>query len=107
MKQKFYNYLLWEEYQNGMWRKVNKAQENEYLKKAIKFTGDHILYGIWMLKVVASWPISCEQNLTNPDINHKAWIGHAACCLSFQCPEYIVRMAWHHLSKKQQDLANE
>ena len=90
-----------------MWRKVSVAEENEYLKKAIEFTGNHILYGTYMQHVIAQWPVSCEQNLLNSDINHKAWIGHAACCIAFQCPEYIVRQAWHYLSQRQQDLANE
>jgi len=107
MKQKYHNYKLWEEYRDGMWRKVTKSEEIVYLKKAVDFTGNHILYGYWMMRVIAEWPISAEQNLTNPDINHKAWIGQAACCLAFNCPEYIVRMAWHQLSIKQQRLANE
>lgn len=107
MKRKFYNYLQWEEYKQGMWRKVDVKQEQQYLDKAIAFTGDHMLYGHWMKQVITQWPISCEQNLSNAEINHKAWIGHAACCIAFNCPEYIVRMAWHHLTPKQQDLANE
>lgn len=107
MKRKYYNYQEWEEYRKGMWRKVQAHEENEYLKKAIDFTGNHILYGSYMREVLRQWPISCQQNLSNPDINHKAWIGQAACCIAFDCPEYIVRMAWHYLTKNQQDLANE
>jgi hypothetical protein len=107
MKQKYYNYEEWEEYKYGMWRKLPKHEEGKYLKKAIDFTKDHNLYGNAMLKVIKEWPISCLQNLTNNDINKKAWIGHAACCLAFNCPEYIVREAWSHLSTKEQKLANE
>lgn len=107
MKRLYHNYLNWEEYRFGMWRKVNALEEEDFLQRAIKFTGNHLLYGNAMKRVLTEWPISCEQNLTNPDINHKAWIGHAACCIAFNCPEYIVRMAWHHLTPQQQDLANE
>lgn len=107
MKRKYHNYKEWEEYKYGMWRKAAAAEEIKYLKKAIEFMGDHVLYGTYMQHVITQWPISCEQNLSNPDINHMAWIGHAACCIAFNCPEYIVRMAWHHLTKQQQDLANE
>jgi hypothetical protein len=60
-----------------------------------------------MLKVIKQWPISCEHNLTDFSINRKAWIGHAACCLALNVPENITRMAWHHLTEKQQDEANE
>jgi hypothetical protein len=89
-----------------MWRKVSANEEPEYLKKAIAFTGNHKLYGSYMMKVIQSWPISCEQNLTDLSINRRAWVGHAACCLAINCPEYITRQAWAFLNKEQQDLAN-
>jgi len=57
--------------------------------------------------VVKEWPNACEQNLTNTNINRRAWVGHAACCLAFGCPEYITREAWGFLSDKQRDDANK
>ena len=104
--QKYHNYTKWEEYQNGMWGKAQPQDESQLLQKAIEFTGNSKLYGEWMMKVLDAWPISCEQNLTNLAVNRKAWIGHAACSLAFKCPEYIVREAWGHLTKTQQDTAN-
>lgn len=87
-----------------MWGRVKDRQS--YLSKAIEFTGDHVLYGEWMLRVIEQWPITCEHNLTNKTINRKAWIGHAAVAMAIQCPEDIVRQAWGFLTKEQQDLAN-
>lgn len=106
IKRVYHHYEKWEDYLNGMWRKVTPEEEKEYLQKAIEFTGDHKLYGSWMQKVIKSWPLACEHNLTDTGMNRRAWVGHAAVSLAFNCPEYITRMAWWHLTKEQQDLAN-
>lgn len=87
-----------------MWGKVD--ERDGYLEKAIEFTGNAAIYGKWMLDVVDSWPISCEQNLSNLTQNRQAWIGHAACALAFGCPEDIVREAWGKLTEEQQRMAN-
>jgi hypothetical protein len=106
MKQVFHHYMKWEEHHAGMWQSVSKEKADELLPKAIEFTGDHELYGSFMLKILKEWPISCEQNLTDNSINRRAWIGHAACCLAIGCPEHITRQAWHYLTQTQQDKAN-
>ena len=106
VKQVYHHYTKWEDYQNGMWNKVSQDQEDEMLKIAIEFTGDHKLYGKAMLRVIKEWPIACEHNLTDNNINQRAFIGHCAVCLELGIPEYITRMAWHYLTKQQQDLAN-
>ena len=36
----------------------------------------------------------------------RPFIGHAAAAAAIKCPEDIVREAWGHLSKQQQDDAN-
>ena len=98
-------YNEWEELTFNMWGSVKDRAE--WLKKAIDFTGDHNLYGSWMIKVVDFWPNSCKHNLSKLDTNRKAWIGHAAVALAMQCPEDIVRQAWGFLSEEQQKLANQ
>lgn len=87
-----------------MWGFVENRKR--YLDRAIEFTGDHNLYGKWMLEVSNNWRYSCEHHLTKVHLNRKAWIGHAAVAMAFQCPEDIVREAWGYLSKQQQDSAN-
>jgi hypothetical protein len=107
MKQVYYPYWLWEDYKSGMWRKIDKREESVFLNRAILFTGNDELYGKWMIEVIRKWPISCENNLTDQSKNHQAWIGHAACSLSFNCPEYITRQAWWILTDKQRESANK
>lgn len=87
-----------------MWRSAKNRKVA--LQMAIEFTGNHELYGAAMRRVIKEWPFSCEHNLTNLEQNRKAWIGHAACALEIGLPEDIVRQAWGHLTKEQQDLAN-
>ena len=101
----YHPYQLWEEVIFNMWGDVGNRKE--WLDKAIIFTGDHILYGQYMHRVVTEWPISCENALTDPQLNKRAWIGHAACALAIQCPEHIVREAWGKLSDEQRFLANK
>lgn len=96
----------WEEFHQGMWRKIPAQYRKQNLAWAIKFTGDHKLYGSWMRVVLKEWPISCEHNLSDTGQNRRAWIGHAAVLLALDIPEDITREAWGHLTKKQQDLAD-
>lgn len=95
----------WEEITHNMWGRV--TDRAIYLQRAIEFTGNHKLYGSYMRRVCNEWPYSCENAFTDPYLNHRAWVGHAACALYMQCPEDIVRQAWRHLTDEQQLLANK
>lgn len=106
MNRIYHPYWEWEEYHAGMWRAVSAAERSDMLQKAIEFTGNHKLYGKWMMEVPNKWPKSCEHNLTDISQNRRAWIGHAAVCLAIGIPEDIVREAWGHLTTEQQRLAN-
>lgn len=100
----YHPYQQWEEIKHNMWGKVeNRAT---MLEQAIAFTGDHKLYGQHMMKVINEWPISCENALTDQNLNQKAWVGHAACALAITCPEDITRKAWGYLTDEQRFLAN-
>jgi len=105
MKRVYIPYWDWEDWNHGMWRKVQ--DEKLWLEKAIEFMGDHIMYGAAMIDVVIAWPNTMLNNLTNPSMNKLAFIGHCACCYEFGCPEYVVRMAWKELTNEQRELAND
>lgn len=100
----YHPYWLWEEIEYNMWGSV--PDRDQYLDLMIRFTGDAVLYGAGMLRVVREWKYSCEHNLSNVTQNRKAWVGHAACALLFRCPEDIVRSAWSRLAEEQQIQAN-
>lgn len=107
MQRIFHPYEIWEDWINGMWRKESKQYEINKLQEIIEFTSNHILYGIAMIRVINEWPICCENNLSNILINRKAWLGHAACCIERNYPEYLVRQAWQQLTEEQRLLANK
>lgn len=92
----------WEEINSSMWFDSNAVS----IESVISFTGDHILYGAAMFRVIQEWPVSCENSLTNYRINRKAWLGHAAAALEIGSPEKITRKAWGFLSDSQRALAN-
>lgn len=100
----YHPYWEWEEVDHNMWGVVDNKER--FLQKAIEFTGNHSLYGRFMMRVANEWTKSCEHNLSNTTQNRKAWIGHAACALALGCPEDITRKAWGYLTQEQQDNAN-
>lgn len=105
MERIYHPYWLWEEVDHNMWGDVNDRKK--FLKIAIEFTGDHKLYGRFMMRVIREWEYSCENALTDPNINQKAWVGHAAAALARGIPEDITREAWGHLTDEQRLLANK
>lgn len=107
MRRIFHSYNLWECYKNGMWRKETKDYESANLQIAIDFTGNWDKYGSAMIEVINSWVYSCENFLSNPSINRKAYVGHAAVCFKLGIPEYLTRQAWKSLSDNQRLLANK
>lgn len=94
----------WEECNFNMWGEVEDRAAA--LKLAIEFTGNHEKYGSYMQRVIREWPISCENALTDYNLNRRAWLGHAACAMFAKIPEDITREAWRHLTNEQQLLAN-
>jgi hypothetical protein len=105
MKRIYHPISKWEEIEYGMWAEVDDRKR--FLEAAIAFTGDHIKYGGYMMRVVNEWTFSCENALTDPALNKKAWVGHAACALAIGCPEDITRQAWGFLTDEQRLLANK
>lgn len=95
----------WEEVAHNMWGEATDPRAA--LEIAIAFTGDHKLYGSYMERVCNEWPISCENALTDPHLNQKAWLGHAAVALAHNVPEDITRKAWGFLTDEQKYLANK
>lgn len=101
----YHPFTAWEEVKAGMWSEVDDRKA--HLSRAVAFTGNHEQYGRYMRRVIREWPISCENALTDPALNKKAWVGHAATALAIECPEDITREAWGMLTDEQRFLANQ
>jgi hypothetical protein len=107
MKQIYHNYLLWEDFQNGMWKKYDKDIEADMLHAAIEFMSDTFLFSNAMHNVVKHWKFTTEHHITDKTINHKAFLGQCGVCYELGIPEHITREAWGHLTEKKQYLANK
>lgn len=103
-KRVYHDCRTWEEVAANMWGEATDSKSA--FEQAVAFTGDHKLYGSYMMRVVREWPISCENALTDYSLNRKAWVGHAAVALALNIPEDITRRAWGHLTDEQRLLAN-
>ena len=56
-------------------------------------------------QVIAHWPNSCEQNLTNIAMNRLAWIGQASVCYAHGVPAKFCG-GWSRLTDEQKLAAN-
>lgn len=107
IKKIYHPYQKWEEHKKKMWVTPSKEEVKNLLPKVVEFTGNHIEYGRAMLEVIKFWKYSCEDKLTDTNLNRKAWLGHAACCYKFGWSESLVRLAWGKLTNQQRLLANK
>ena len=94
----------WEEIEHNMWGAVSDIAAAK--REAFCFTSNASLYGSYMSRVIKEMPASCENALTDYNINRKAWLGQAAVALALNIPEDITRAAWKELNDEQRFLAN-
>ena len=106
VKRVYHHFSKCEEFTGGMWRKVSGKEREKLLQAAADLMKDSTAFKVAMIQAVEQWPYSCEQNLTASSINHKAWMGHAGCCIAINSPEEVTRLAWHTLTEDEQDKAN-
>ena len=107
MKQVFYRYELWEDYQNGMFENKNDGFEDVRIEQAVKMFQDEKLCYEKMKWVAFNWKISAEVNFTNSSVNHQAWLGQATCCYYCGCGDYETIKAWHLLTDEERQKAND
>lgn len=106
MKQVYYPYTMWEDFQNGMYDEVKEGRK-ERVKKAIEILSDTELLYNCMKRVTKEWKYATEQELTNLSINHQAFLGQAACNIHAGIKEDETREAWGYLTKEQRYAANK
>lgn len=102
----YHHYEQLEEFHAGMWRIVRGEERKRYVQAAADIMCQPEEFAAAMRQALIEWPRSCEANLTAESINRLAWLGHAGCCLAVRSPEDCTRVAWHTLSKTEQDAAN-
>lgn len=104
IKQVFYRYELWEDFQSGMY---NKRNEESAIQKAVECLSNKEICFACMKKVVTDWKIATAQVLTNPESNGRAWLGQCACFMYAGCHDEETRKAWVLLPQEVQKMANQ
>lgn len=105
MRRIFHHYTLWEDFHAGMYNE-NKDGRAERVRKAADILGTPEICRRAMEKVIAEWQISTEYNLSNLEINRKAWLGQAACSCYAGIHEDETREAWGIMTEAQRIEAN-
>lgn len=106
MERIFHHYELWEDYHAGMYDE-NKEGRKERVKKAAYILGTPDVCEKAMEKAVAEWENATEYNLSNAEINRKAWLGQAACSCYAGVHEDETREAWGLMTEQQRIKANQ
>ena len=105
MERIFHHYDKWEDYHAGMYDE-SKDGRKERVKEAAHILGTPSLCKKAMEKVVSEWKIATEYNLSNAEINRKAWLGQAACSCYAGIHEDETREAWGIMTEPQRIEAN-
>jgi hypothetical protein len=101
--QRFHHFSRWEDYPAGLY--VRTASP-EHVQAARAILASPELCEAAMRRVVRSWPVSTEQNLTDRSQNRRAWLGQAACCIETGASAASTKQGWWQLTEDQQTRAN-
>lgn len=105
MKQRYYHYTKWEDFKHGMYDE-DKENRPERVQKAVELLTDLENLYEQMTRVTTEWKYATEQNLTNANINHQAFLGQTACSIWAGVHEDETREAWGVLTCEQRYKAN-
>lgn len=105
MQRIFHHYSLWEDFHAGMYDE-SKDGRKERVQEAARILGTPDICRLAMEKVINEWEKATEFNLSNAEINRKAWLGQAACCCYAGIHEDETREAWGLMTEEQRVEAN-
>jgi hypothetical protein len=108
MQRIYHHWEKWECVKAGFYETLppNGLSADEAREAYRAFLADTPRFIAAMHKVLERWPHSCEQFLTNTQINRIAWMGQAAMCIETGVPSSF-RGGFKLLSPSQQREANK
>lgn len=101
--QVFYHFLLWEDWNLGMYE---PRCNPDIAAAAAKVLGVTAQFSEWSRKVLTEMPHSAAHNLSALHHNPRPWIGRAACLLAVGASQTETTYAWLTLTPRQQATAN-
>lgn len=107
MNRIYHSHLKWEEVEFNMYGSYNSKDKEQLIQKVINFFNNEDLTQEYMEKVTEMFVLSCEHNLTNPNMNRIAFIGQCALAIYDNIPRDITMIAWNFLNPKVQERANK
>ena len=105
MERIFHHYNKWEDFHAGMYAESREGRK-ERVKQAAHILGTPSICKKAMEKVISEWQIATEYNLSNAEINRKAWLGQAACSCYAGIHEDETREACGIMTEPQRIEAN-
>lgn len=104
-----YAYTELEEFHpdGGMWAVPAASDRQHYIEASAELMVNVDAFTSAMRRALTEWPKSSDAALSNPGMNHRAWLGHAGCYLATGSPEEVTRLGWHTLDATEQWAANE
>ena len=107
MRRIYHPWHKWECYKAGFYETTAPAgmSADEARLLYASFLRDSPRIEMTLASVVKNWPVSCEQFLSNENINRIAWLGQASMCLSTGVPA-CFRGGFRLLSAREQLEAN-
>lgn len=105
MERIFHHFTKWEDFHAGMYAE-NKDGRKQRVARAAEILGTPHVCREAMEKVISEWKIATEYNLSNAEINRKAWLGQAACSCYAGIHEDETREAWGLMTDQQRIEAN-
>lgn len=106
MKRIHHHYKKWEDYHAGLYVKSKVDGSHVKIEYAKNLLSDPIKFGNYARKMIKSWKFASEHNLTNLEINRRAWLGQATCCYAYGVNEELVKIAWGLIDLNSQRKAN-
>ena len=107
MQRIYHHWEIWECVKAGFYESATPdGMTADEAKEAYRdFLADIPRFVAAMQRVLAEWPHSCDQFLTNTSINRVAWMGQAAMCIETGVP-CAYRGGFKMLTPHQQRAAN-
>ena len=100
----FSHYKYWEDYKNGFYDIKSSLDDLKMVKHVLCNTKLFFKKGCEM---VDNWEYISSINLSDNNINKRAWIGQLTCFYTYKISEDIVRAGWWELNRDQQIKANK
>ena len=98
----------WECYRAGFYRTTapDGMTPESALASYAEFLRDTPRFESALARVTAEWEVSCEQFLSNENINRIAWLGQASMCIATGVPA-VFRAGFKLLTESERQIANE